>query len=212
MYIFVHRPIVDDLIRVIYAKSERVEKLSDVQHDIVRAALELMGIENAIQIASIADIPAGTGLGSSSSYAVGLLHGLHVLKRDYVSLEKLAEEACHIEIDLLKKPIGKQDQYLAALGGFVVLEIAPTELSILGGPESPTAFWTSLTRTFFFSTRGYPAALMKSSSINPPRPSGTSRLSWSVFTASRRSGGKFCGQSKAAISADSGNFCTSTGQ
>jgi len=125
MYIFVHRPIVDDLIRVIYAKSERVEKLSEVQHDIVRVALEYMGVENAIQIASIADIPAGTGLGSSSSYAVGLLHGLHVLKRDYVSLEKLAEEACHIEIGLLKKPIGKQDQYLAALGGFVVLEIDP---------------------------------------------------------------------------------------
>lgn len=125
MYTFIHRPLVDDLIRVIYSHSERVEKLSEVQHDIVRASLEYMGVENAIQIASIADIPAGTGLGSSSAYAVGLLHGLHVLRREYVSLETLAEEACHIEIDLLKKPIGKQDQYLAALGGFVVLEIDP---------------------------------------------------------------------------------------
>ncbi|MDP2897527.1 MAG: galactokinase [bacterium] len=125
MYTFIHRPLVDDLIRVIYSRSERVEKLSEVQHDIVRASLEYMRVENAIQIASIADIPAGTGLGSSSAYAVGLLHGLHVLKREYVPLETLAEEACHIEIDLLKKPIGKQDQYLAALGGFVVLEIDP---------------------------------------------------------------------------------------
>jgi len=125
MYIFIHRPIVDDLIRVIYSRYERVERPSEVQHDIVRAALQYTGIENAIQIASIADIPAGTGLGSSSAYAVGLLHGLHVLKEESVSLKTLAEEACHIEIDILNKPIGKQDQYVAALGGFVVLEIDP---------------------------------------------------------------------------------------
>jgi len=125
MYILIHRPFVDDLIRIIYSKSERVEKTSEVKHDIARAALEYMGVENAIQTASIADIPAGTGLGSSSAYAVGLLHGLHVLKRDYVPLETLAEEACHIELDILKKPIGKQDQYLSALGGFLVLEIDP---------------------------------------------------------------------------------------
>lgn len=123
MYLFIHRPLVDDLIRVIYSHSERVEKVSEIQHDIVRASLEYMGVESAIQIASIADIPAGTGLGSSSAYAVGLLHGLHVVKREHVPPETLAEEACHIEIDLLKKPIGKQDQYLAALGGFLVLEI-----------------------------------------------------------------------------------------
>jgi len=123
MYIMIHRPLVDDLIRVIYSQSERVEKIDQLRHDIVRASLEFMGIENAIQIASIADIPAGTGLASSSAYAVGLLHGLHVLKRDYVSLQTLAEEACRIELDILKKPIGKQDQYLSALGGFLVLEI-----------------------------------------------------------------------------------------
>lgn len=125
MYLFIHRPLVDDLIRVIYSHSERVEKVSEIQHDIVRASLNHIGVENAIQIASIADIPAGTGLGSSSAYAVGLLHGLHVLKGECVPVETLAEEACHIEIDLLKKPIGKQDQYLAALGGFVVLQIDP---------------------------------------------------------------------------------------
>lgn len=125
MYIVIHRPLVDDLIRVIYSRSERVEKVSEIQHDIVRASLEFMGVRNAIQIASIADIPAGTGLGSSSAYAVGLLHGLHVVKGGEVRPKSLAEEACHIEIDLLRKPIGKQDQYLAALGGFVVLEIEP---------------------------------------------------------------------------------------
>jgi D-glycero-alpha-D-manno-heptose-7-phosphate kinase len=123
MYILIHRPVVDDLIRVIYSRSEKVEKVSQVQHDIVRAALQSMGIEKTIQIVSVADIPAGTGLGSSSAYAVGLLHGLHVLKKQYFSLESLAAEACRIEMDVLKKPIGKQDQYLSALGGFLVLEI-----------------------------------------------------------------------------------------
>jgi D-glycero-alpha-D-manno-heptose-7-phosphate kinase len=125
MYIAIHRPFVDDLIRVIYSKSECVEKVAELRHDIVRAALETMGIEKGIQIASIADIPAGTGLGSSSAYAVGLLHGLHVLKQEDATRESLAEEACRIEIDILGKPIGKQDQYVTALGGFVVLGIEP---------------------------------------------------------------------------------------
>lgn len=125
MYIMVQRPFEDDLIRIIYSQPERVENLCELKHDIARSVLEYVGIEKAIQIASIADIPAGTGLGSSSAYAVGLLHGLHALKGDPVSRETLAEEACHIEMDVLKKPIGKQDQYLSAIGGFLVLEIDP---------------------------------------------------------------------------------------
>jgi D-glycero-alpha-D-manno-heptose-7-phosphate kinase len=83
----------------------------------------MMGIERAIEIISMADVPAGTGLGSSSCYAVGLLNALHSLKRDYISLKELAEEACSIEIDILKKPIGKQDHYIATFGGLMVLEI-----------------------------------------------------------------------------------------
>jgi len=125
MYITVHRPFEDDLIRIIYSQPERVANLSELKHDIARSVLEYMGVEKAIQIASIADVPAGTGLGSSSAYAVGLLHGLHALQGDSVSPETLAEEACHIELDVLKKPIGKQDQYLSALGGFLVLKIDP---------------------------------------------------------------------------------------
>ena len=72
----------------------------------------------------MADIPAGSGLGSSSCYTVGLLNALHAMNRDYISLYALAEEACYIEMEKLKKPMGKQDQYLAAFGGFTVLEIA----------------------------------------------------------------------------------------
>lgn len=123
MFINVNRPIVDDLVRVKYTKSEMVKHTYQLQHEIAREALKMMGIEKAIEIISIADIPAGTGLGSSSCYSVGLLNALHTMKRDYVSLHEIAEEACRLEIEILKKPIGKQDQYMAAFGGLTVLNI-----------------------------------------------------------------------------------------
>jgi D-glycero-alpha-D-manno-heptose-7-phosphate kinase len=123
MFINLNRPVVDDLIRIKYTKSETVERLDQVQHEIARAAMGMTGIKNALEIVSMADVPAGTGLGSSSCYAVGLLNALHTLNRDYVSLRDLAEEACRLEIDILKKPIGKQDQYMAAFGGLTVLNI-----------------------------------------------------------------------------------------
>ena len=81
-------------------------------------------VKKNIEITSMADLPAGTGLGSSSTYTIGLLNALHCLKRDHIKIKDLAEEACEIEIDILKKPMGKQDQYLAAYGGFVILEIS----------------------------------------------------------------------------------------
>lgn len=124
MFISVNRPIVDDLVRLKYSKTEIVEHIDQLRHDIAREALRMMGIERAIEIDSLADIPAGTGLGSSSCYAVGLLHALHTLKRDSISLQELSEEACKLEIEILGKPIGKQDQYMAAFGGLTVLDIA----------------------------------------------------------------------------------------
>lgn len=124
MYICVNQPIVDDLVRLKYSKTEVVGSVDQVQHELAREALRLLGFKDAIEIVSMADIPAGTGLGSSSCYLVGLLNALHTLKRDFVSLRGLAEEACRIELDILQKPIGKQDQYLAAFGGLTVLEIA----------------------------------------------------------------------------------------
>jgi len=123
MFINVNRPTSDDLIRVKYSESEMVEKLADVRHASAREALRLTGIEKNIEISSIADIPAGTGLGSSSCYTVGLLHALHTLKREYVPLAQLAEEDFKIEAEVLGRPIGKQDPYLAAFGGLTVLEI-----------------------------------------------------------------------------------------
>ena len=124
MFIYVNRPIVDDLIRIKYSKSETVRNLKEVEHEIARSCMENTGITKGLEITSMADIPAGSGLGSSSTYTVGLLNALHAMKRDYISLNNLAEEACYIEMDKLKKPMGKQDQYLAAFGGFTVLEIA----------------------------------------------------------------------------------------
>ncbi len=123
MYINLNTPIVDDLIRIKYSKSEEVSSVDEVQHELVREALRLMGVKNSIEIQSMADIPAGTGLGSSACYLVGLLNGLHCYKTLNVSRQELAEEACHIEMNVLKHPVGKQDQYTAAFGGFVVLDI-----------------------------------------------------------------------------------------
>jgi D-glycero-alpha-D-manno-heptose-7-phosphate kinase len=107
-----------------YSNSETTDHVSKVRHELAREALRLHGIEDKMEISSMADLPAGTGLGSSSCYLVGLLNALHHYRRDYVSLDRLAEEACHIELEVLGKPIGKQDQYMAAFGGLTVLEIA----------------------------------------------------------------------------------------
>lgn len=126
MYIVVNRPVVGREIRLHYSHSEVVKHVSQLRHELAREALVLHGIEEAFEVASIADLPAGTGLGSSSCYLVGLLNALHHDRRDYVPLQTLAEEACHIELNILKEGIGKQDQYMAAYGGLTVLEIDRT--------------------------------------------------------------------------------------
>jgi D-glycero-alpha-D-manno-heptose-7-phosphate kinase len=125
MYLNVNTPIVDDKIRVRYTSSEMVDHVDEVKHTLAREALKYFGVTNGIEIVSIADIPAGTGLGSSSSYLVGLLNALHTLLQDQATPQKLAEEACQIELEVLKKPIGKQDQYMAAFGGLTALDISP---------------------------------------------------------------------------------------
>jgi len=124
MFVNVNTPILDDLIRVRYTKTEMVQSVEEVEHTLARAALEHFGIQNGIEIVSIADIHAGTGLGSSSCYLVGLMNGLHALTQTPVTPQQLAEEACHIELNQLGKPIGKQDQYMAAFGGLTVLDIS----------------------------------------------------------------------------------------
>jgi D-glycero-alpha-D-manno-heptose-7-phosphate kinase len=104
-------------IRLAYSKTETVDSLDAIEHRIFREALRHEGIDHSIELVSVADVPANSGLGSSSTFTVALLNALHAYKREFVPTERLAEEACHIEIDILKEPIGKQDQYIAAYGG-----------------------------------------------------------------------------------------------
>jgi D-glycero-alpha-D-manno-heptose-7-phosphate kinase len=123
MYVMVNRPTVGHKLRLHYSNSEVVDHVSELRHELAREALRAHGVEDSFEVGSIADLPAGTGLGSSSCYLVGLLNALHHDRRDYVPLQALAEEACHIELEILKQPIGKQDQYMAAYGGLSVLDI-----------------------------------------------------------------------------------------
>jgi D-glycero-alpha-D-manno-heptose-7-phosphate kinase len=123
MYISSHKYFEPDQIRVKYSQTETVSQIADLKHPILKVVLEKFGL-NGIEISSIADIPGGTGMGSSSSFTVGLLHNLYAATGKKISKAELAEEACNIEINLLKEPIGKQDQYAAAFGGMNVLRFA----------------------------------------------------------------------------------------
>ena len=107
----------DDLICLNYMKRERVERVDDLDHELVREAMRITGVSKGIEITTLADVPAeGTGLGSSSSVTVGLLQALYAYQGELKTAETLAQEACRIEIDILKHPIGRQDQYIAAYG------------------------------------------------------------------------------------------------
>jgi D-glycero-alpha-D-manno-heptose-7-phosphate kinase len=116
MYVTVS-PRFDATTRVAYTRTEIAENIDDIQHTLVREALRLTGLGRHLEITTIGDVPAGTGMGSSSSLAVGLLNALYAYRGDIASGRRLAEEACAMEIEVLGKPIGKQDQYAAAFGG-----------------------------------------------------------------------------------------------
>src|ERR1700688_1015588 len=116
VYITLHHTFGQELI-IKYSKLERVQQVHDIQHPIIREALKLVGIEGYLEITSMADIPAGTGLGSSGSFTTALLKALYARQRSFLHPQALAEAACHIEIDRLNEPVGKQDQYIAAYGG-----------------------------------------------------------------------------------------------
>lgn len=108
----------DDLIYINYSRKEIVESVSKLDHELAREAMRLVGIDHGVEITTLADVTSeGSGLGSSSSFTVGMLHALYAYKGELPTARDLADQACHIEIDILKKPIGKQDQYIAAHGG-----------------------------------------------------------------------------------------------
>ncbi|MBI4091601.1 MAG: GHMP kinase [Candidatus Levybacteria bacterium] len=110
-------------IRASYSKTENVDSADQIEHPLIRECLKIVGIERGIEVTSMSDIPGeGTGLGSSSSYTVGLLNALYAYMGKYASAEKLAREACKVEIEILKDPIGKQDQYIGAYGGLEFIQ------------------------------------------------------------------------------------------
>src|ERR1700757_2719141 len=127
VYITLHRTFVQELI-LKYSKLERVKTVEEVEHPIVREALKIVGVDSPhLEISSLADIPAGTGLGSSGSFTTALLKALHTMKKNYISRQELAEEACHIEMHLLGEPVGKQDQYIASFGGIMSFHFLPDD-------------------------------------------------------------------------------------
>lgn len=158
LYIYVNRPAADEFIRLKYSRYEQVTTPDEVQHDLVRPALKELGLGGSLEIASMADVPAGTGLGSSGTYLVALLAALHELKREKVPTQALAEQACHIEMEIAGHPAGKHDPYLAAFGGFTCLDIetdgrvkvSPLDISITAVEEfrsSVLVFYTGVTRS-----------------------------------------------------------------
>ncbi len=129
IYITVNKKF-DDLIRVSYSKTEIVDSVDKVEHNIIREAMKIVGVEGGLEVVYMGDMPlggAGVGLGSSSALAVGVLNALYAYKGQHVSAEKLAREACMIEIDILGHPIGKQDQYIAAFGGINYIQFNKDE-------------------------------------------------------------------------------------
>lgn len=118
----------DDKIYVDYSRKEVVDSIDEIQHELVREAARMAGMKNGFEVAMMADIPSeGSGLGSSSSLTVGLLNAFYQFNGQQVGAARLAEEACRIEIDILGKPIGKQDQYIAAYGGLRRFTFNPDE-------------------------------------------------------------------------------------
>jgi D-glycero-alpha-D-manno-heptose-7-phosphate kinase len=126
MYVTIHRRF-EPSIRISYSKTETSTTIDEIQHDLVREAMRLTQIDEPLEITTIGDVPAGTGMGSSSSLTAGLLNALHAHRGQIIGRQHLAELACQLEIDILKKPIGRQDQYAAVFGGLNYIRFNPDD-------------------------------------------------------------------------------------
>lgn len=158
VYITLHETFVPELI-VKYSKLERVARAADLEHPIIREAFALLGLEGtSLELAAMADIPAGTGLGSSGSFTTALLKALHTLRKNIVRPAEIAAQACEIEINKLHEPVGKQDQYIAAVGGVTSfhflpggsVEVLPVELdeeTLFNLQDNLLLFFTGYTRS-----------------------------------------------------------------
>lgn len=153
LYIIIKKRDFYDEFLVRYSKTEKVKEIKDIEHTRVKAALEYLDIKEPIEITSISDVPAGSGLGGSSAYLAALLKALHAYKREDISAKKLAEEAAEIEINILKEPIGKQDQYASSFGGIIQLDIDKNQnVTVSPLNISYSAFEELERNTLLFST------------------------------------------------------------
>lgn len=157
MYVMIH-PYFHDKLRVKYSQTEDVDSVEELKHPIVRECLQTMRITSGLEIASIADIPAGLGIGSSSSFTVCLLHCLHAYQGRYATKESLAREASRIEIECLQEPIGKQDQYAASYGGLNYIRFNADESVEIEGLMTNRDVATELMRRLLVFYVGYPRA------------------------------------------------------
>jgi D-glycero-alpha-D-manno-heptose-7-phosphate kinase len=164
-------------IRLSYSSTEIVESIDKIRHRIFREALRLLEIKNGIELISVADVPANCGLGSSSSFCVAVLNALHAYKREYVSLEQLAEEACHIEIERLGEPIGKQDQYMAAFGRVTALTFerdGSVHVEPVHVPDQALADLESNLFVFYTGVERKASDVLREQSKNLAQPKGDS--------------------------------------
>jgi D-glycero-alpha-D-manno-heptose-7-phosphate kinase len=177
VYVTVSRKF-DNAVRVSYSRTEEVTHASEVDHPLVRESLALLGIEGGIEITSVADIPArGTGLGSSSSFTVGLLNALHAYCGRHATADTLAEESCLVEIDRCGEPIGKQDQYAAAFGGFNFIRFHPNdtvEVTKLVCPQSLVSELQSRLIFFYTGVTRSASSLLRQQSADVANPGAKS--------------------------------------
>ena len=175
IYITVN-PKFDRRIRASYSITEIVDHVDELKHELIREALKLLNIDGGIEITSISDIPDGTGLGSSSTYTVGLLKALHAYKGEHVGAERLACEACEIEITRCGKPVGKQDQYIGAYGGFQYMQFNGDESvfvdPIICAPLLKTQLQERLLLLYMGTTRSANAILREQQSNTGPAGAG----------------------------------------
>lgn len=169
IYITVN-PKFDRRIRASYSVTEIVDHVDELRHELIREALKLLQIDGGIEITSISDVPDGTGLGSSSTYTVGLLKALHAYKGEHVGAERLAREACLIEIERCGKPVGKQDQYIGAYGGLQYIRFNPDESvfvdPVICAPQTRQALQERLLLLFMGTTRSADAILREQNTNN----------------------------------------------
>ena len=168
-----------DSFRVSYSKTELVNGVDEIAHPIVRESLKLLKVNNGLEIVSVADLPGKSGMGSSSSFTVGLLHALQVLNGHVVTAKKLAEQACDLEINVLKEPIGKQDQYIAAYGGLKFIQFQPDGHVFVDPVPCCRGTWEELNRRLllFFTgaTRKASQVLEKQRANTEDRQTSTSQ-------------------------------------